>query len=67
MKYYQIKKEYDNKKRIDGSIFVENELYTEKEKTKYNIPENYYNVVEVSKRNIYFFFGARFCNTSERV
>ena len=60
MKYYKIKAEHDNRRRKDGSIYVANELYTEKEKEKYNIPLNYYDVVEISKRNVYFFFGARF-------
>lgn len=60
MKYYKIKKEHDNKKRKDGSILIENELYTEKELKKYNIPVDYCDIVEVSKRQVYFFFGARF-------
>ena len=60
MKYYKIKKEYDNKKRSDGSILIANELYTEKEKEKYNIPTLCCEVVEVSKKKVYWFFGARF-------
>jgi hypothetical protein len=60
MKYYKIKKENDNRRRKDGSIYVANELYTEKEKEKYNIPEDYCDVIEISKRNVFFCFGARF-------
>lgn len=60
MKYYKIKKEYDNKKRIDGNILVQDELYTEKEKEHFHIPEEFCEVVEVSKRKIYWVFGARF-------
>lgn len=60
MKYYKIKKEHGNRRRKDGSIYIANELYTENEKEKYNIPLNYCDVVEISKRNVYFFFGARF-------
>lgn len=60
MKYYKIKEEIDNKRRNDGSIFVANELYTEREKKKYNIPESYYDIVKISRKRTYFFFGARF-------
>lgn len=61
MKYYRIKEEHDNKKRIDGSILVGNELYTEKEVEKYHIPISYCDIIEVSRKKTYFFFGARFC------
>lgn len=60
MKYYKIKKEYDNKKRNDGNILIGNELYTKKEKEKYNIPDLCCDIVEISKNKIYWFFGARF-------
>ena len=60
MKYYKIKEECDNKRRSDGSILIKNELYTEKEKEKFNIPNNFCEVVEISKNKIYWFFGARF-------
>ena len=61
MKYYKIKKEYDNKTRKDNNILIQNELYTEREKEKYNIPDKYCDIVNVSKNTTYFFFGARFC------
>lgn len=60
MKYYKIKREYGNKKRSDGSILVQDELYTEKEKEYFHIPKVFCEVVEVSKRKIYWVFGARF-------
>lgn len=60
MTYFKIKKAADQRKRIDGSIYVANELYTLKEKEKYNIPVAYYDTVEIPKSKIYFMFGARF-------
>lgn len=60
MTYFKIKKAADQRKRIDGSIYVANELYTLKEKEKYNIPVAYYDTIEISKSKIYFMFGARF-------
>ena len=60
MKYYKVKKEADNKRRSDGNIYVANELYTEREKEKLNLNEAFLEVVEVSKKSIYWFFGARF-------
>lgn len=59
MKYYKIKPEHDNKRRYDGSILIGNELYTEKEMIKYKIPFNFADIVNVSKEEKYFFFGAR--------
>lgn len=59
MKYYKIKEEHDNKRRADGSILIGNELYTEKEMKKYNIPETWVDAVNVKPNEKYFFFGAR--------
>ena len=69
MKYYKVKKQYDNyQKNSDFDIFVQNELYTEKEFEK--VKNEYignkdkllkmFDIVEVSKRKIYWLFGARF-------
>lgn len=63
MKYYKVKAEADNKKRSDGSIYVANELYTEREAEKLNLNRNFLEVIEVSKKSIYWFFGVRFSNT----
>lgn len=60
MLYYRVKPEFDNKRRRDGSILIANELYTSKEKERLQIPAVAVEAVEVSKRAIYFFFGARF-------
>ena len=62
MKYYKVKAEADNKKRNDGSIYVANELYTEREADKLNLNKNFLEVIEVSKKSVYWFFGARFSN-----
>lgn len=60
MKYYKVKPEADNKRRSNGSIYVANELYTEKEAEKFKLNKAFLDVVEVSKRSVYWFFGARF-------
>ena len=60
MKYYKVKTEADNKKRPDGSIYIADELYTPAETRKYNINMDYVDAVNVSKRRIYWCFGARF-------
>jgi hypothetical protein len=71
MLYYKVKPENDNKRRykfhrgggleIDG-IFVGNELYTPKEINKYPGGVLLCDPVNVSKKQVYFFFGARFSN-----
>ena len=60
MKYYQVKKEADQKRRKDGSIYISNELYTEKEAEKLNLNTDFMQLVNVNKNSTYFFFGARF-------
>ena len=60
MKYYKVKPEYDNKRRSDNNIYIANELYTEKEVEKYHINKSYCDIVNISKSETYFFFGARF-------
>ena len=72
MKYYRVKPEYDNKTRytrnnhkqsISNGILVGNELYTTKEYARLAMCPEWFEVVEISKRKIYWFFGARFeCN-----
>jgi len=61
MKYYRVKKEFDNYDRKDGSILVKNELYTEREVNKFEIPMERLTEVSVSQRDVYWMFGARFC------
>ena len=68
MKYYKVKPENDNRfvcdinnKRIITTL-VANELYTENEYNKkgLSIYVNYFDVVNISNKRTYFFFGARF-------
>lgn len=64
MLYYKVKPQYDNccknPKIHDGNIYVANELYTEKEVQKQNLNRSFLKPVEVSKKKVYWFFGARF-------
>ena len=60
MKYYKVKPEADNRKRPDGSIYIADELYTPSEAKKYKLNMDYMDAVNVSKRRIYWCFGARF-------
>ena len=75
MKYYRVRPEFDNWAVGRNYYLVGNELLTAVElrelRARYN---NYYRVplnferifeeVEVSKRTVYFFFGARFSPTT---
>lgn len=60
MLYYKVKSEYDQRQRRDGSILIENELYTPREKEYFAISDQAVDPVQVSKRSVYFSFGARF-------
>ena len=60
MVYYRIKKEFDQKRRKDGQIYIANELYTAHEKSRLHIPEEYLEAVNIGRKKIYFAFGARF-------
>lgn len=62
MLYYRVKKEYDGKPFSFGSPlqFVRNELYTAKECARLGVPACAVDPVEVSKRRVGWFFGARF-------
>lgn len=60
MLFYRVKSEYDNKKRKDGGILIGNELYTAKEKERYEILDGAVFPVEVKKNKTYWVFGARF-------
>lgn len=71
MKYYKAINDKDMifADGIKSSAFVKDELFTEKELTKYcernkwdfdKIVEHNFSVVEISKRDIYWFFGSRF-------
>ena len=72
MKYYRIKPEYDNahllKRTFDG-ILIGNELYTVKEwerlVLKYRVSEAVCDIVNISPKETYWFFGARFQDKEE--
>ena len=72
MKYYRIKTEYDNarllnraQRTFDG-ILIGSELYTVKEwerlVLKYRVSEAVRDIVNISSKETYWFFGARFQN-----
>lgn len=71
MKYYRVPKEMDNKTRFSydpkklgrlkmDSVWIGNELYTEKEAQKYFGGLVWLVPVEISKNKTYYSFGARF-------
>ena len=60
MKYYKVKKEADQKRRKDSSIYIAEELYTEKEAIRQHLNSAFMEPVEISKNKIYWSFGARF-------
>lgn len=74
MKYYKAINDKDMifANRTKDLAFVRNELFTEKELKKYcnknkwnfdKIVEHNFSTVEISKRQIYYSFGCRFCIT----
>lgn len=50
MTYYRVKPEFDQKKRRDGSILIANELYTPREKERFNISDKAVDPVQVSRK-----------------
>lgn len=69
MRYYKVKKEYNNKQLLKNHAYydflIPNELYTQKEierlqKNHVNISFDFFDPVEIPKNTTYFFFGARF-------
>ena len=75
MKYYRVRPEFDNWAVGRNYYLVGNELLTAVELRKlrarynnyYRVPLNFERIfeeVEVSKRTVYFFFGARFSPTT---
>ena len=68
MTYYKVPPKFDGRAVIGKGLYsgtpkrflIENELYTEKECDKYGISLNGLEVVNVSRKRIYWFFGARF-------
>lgn len=62
MIYYRVKPEFDQKRRKDGSFLVAHELYTAHEKSRLHIPEAMLEAVNISRKKVYFAFGARFAH-----
>lgn len=64
MKYFRVKPEYAGKYKNpyvhNADIYVSNELYTLKEVEKQNLNKNFLKEVNISKKSVYWFFGARF-------
>ena len=69
MLYYRVKQQYDNKVRytwnnhgqgVSNGILIANELYTPGEFRKIANCPAWFEQINISKKNIYFFFGARF-------
>ena len=64
MVYYMVKMKHDNKhknpSKRDGNIYIGNELYTEREVIKQKLNLGYLTKIKVSKKMIYWLFGARF-------
>ena len=62
MTYFKVKPGFDQFPRKDGSILIAHELYTTREMERYGINPNACEEVQISKRKVYFFFGARFAD-----
>ena len=60
MLYYKVKKEADQKRRKDGSIYIADELYTEKEAARQHLNPAFMEPVAIPKNKIFWSFGARF-------
>ena len=58
MMYYRAAEYRGNFPKIYA--IAKDELFTKKEIEKYNIPTKILVPVEISKKRVYFFFGARF-------
>ena len=71
MTYYRVKPEYDNRSNYryvgnsnlkikrDG-ILIANELYTPRERERLSVKDCVFDRVEISRKKVYWFFGARF-------
>lgn len=64
MKYFRVKPEYAGEYKNPclhkADIYVSNELYTLKEVEKQNLNKNFLEEVNISKKSVYWFGGARF-------
>ena len=62
MKYYEVPACMDQTENKRVSLLIEHELFTAKECNRYGIDINKLIEREVSKREIYWSFGARFAD-----
>jgi len=64
MKYYQVKAEYDQKRKYPNTsnfdILIGEELYTEDELLNFNVDKSYFNELELKPTDTFYCFGARF-------
>ncbi len=59
MVYYKVKKEYGDTV-VKNRVLISEELYTEVEMQRFNVPKRCTERVEISKNDTYTFFNARF-------
>lgn len=66
MKYYKVKPQYDGKAKgsrgYENGVYIANELYTEREVQRQNLNRTFLEEKEISSKNVYWFFGARYEN-----
>lgn len=67
MKYFQVKRESDQVRVNPVHFLIKEELYTEREKEKLGIPERHLISVEVSRKQTFWFFGARFAFSTAKI
>jgi hypothetical protein len=65
MKYYRVKPEADQRKQYNNrgeyaGFYIGNELYTEREAARQHLNPAFMEPVEISKKKIFWSFGARF-------
>lgn len=60
MRFGKIKPKYDGKKLGKNIYAVADELFTEREMVKYNVPIHYVDLVEINRNDTFWFFGCRF-------
>ena len=67
MKYYQVKAEYDQKRKYPNTsnfdILIGEELYTEDELLSFNVDKSCFAEIELEAADTFYCFGARFTNT----
>lgn len=67
MKYFKVKQESDQVRVNPVHFLIADELYTEREKEKLKIPEHHLDCVEVSRKQTFWFFGARYAFSTANV